>query len=47
MANEACELAMAAGFETVKRLWDAATDTMSILSGLVLPSVEPPNPGSR
>lgn len=47
VADEACELAMAAGFETVKRLWDAATDTTSILSGLVLASVGPPNPGSR
>lgn len=40
LADEACAVAMAAGFETVKRLWNAATDIMSILTMLVLASAE-------
>lgn len=38
LADGACEVAMAAGFETVKQLWDVATDTASILTVVVLGS---------
>ena len=40
LADEACALTMAAGFETVMRLWNAATDTTSILTVAVPGSAE-------